>query len=156
MWQPAWRRAACGLLAGAPPLLLAALARASGVRLGDAVSVAEGLSPGRGFLLAAGVGLLLMPCGTDDLAVSSQRELARWQALAVCGGALCGLYAAAAAVCVAHGPHAGAGAWCATVSLAACVGVAPLFFRIPWRAVAACALIAAAFLLRSGSGRALL
>lgn len=145
VWQPRWRRAVCGLLVALPPLLAAALAWGSRAALADGARALGELPLAAGFLLAAGTGLLLVPCADDDLVVSSRAELARWQATAVCGSVLCGLHAMAAAVCVACGPR-GAGAWLAAAALAACVGAAPVFFRIPWRAVVASAMIAAAVL----------
>ncbi len=143
VWQTGRRRAACCLLIALPPLLAAALVWGARAGFAEGVRALSELSPPSALLLAAGVGLLLVPCADDDLVASSRRELARWQALAVCGGALCGLYALAGAVAAASGPR-GAGAWLAAAALAACVGVAPLFFRIPWRAPVASAMIAAA------------
>ena len=143
VWQPAWRRAARGLLLALPPLLAAALAWRARAGFADGARALSELSLPSAFLLAAGVGLLLVPCADDDLTVSTRAELARWQAQAVGGGTLCGLYALAGAVAVAGGPR-GAGVWLAAAGLAACVGVAPLFFRIPWRAPVASAMIAAA------------
>lgn len=143
VWQPGWRRAVSGLLIAAPPLLAAALAWRARAGLAEGVRALGELSAASALLLAAGAGLVLSPCSDDDLTVSSQRELARWQAQAVCGGALSGLYALAGAVCASCGPG-GAGTWLAAAALAACVGAAPLFFRIPWRATVASAMIAAA------------
>lgn len=143
VWQPAWRRAACGLLLALPPLLVAALAWGARAGIADGVRALGGLSTVSAFLLAVGAGLLLTPCADDDLTVSSPRELARWQAQAVCGSALCGLYALTGTVSVASGPG-WAGTWLAAAMLATCVGIGPLFFRIPWRAPVASAMIAAA------------
>ena len=144
VWLPAWRRALCGLLLAVPPLLAAALAWGARDGFADRVRALAELSPVSALLLAAGAGLLLIPCADDDLTVSSRAELARWQAQAVCGGALCGLYALSGALCLAPGTRGGAGPWLAAAALAACVGAAPLFFRIPWRAPVASAMIAAA------------
>ena len=143
VWQPGWRRAVCGLLIALPPLLAAALAWGARAALADGVRVLGELSLTAGFLLAVGTGLLLVPCDDGDLVVSSRAELTRWQARAVCGSALCGLYAVAGAVSVASGPR-GTGMWLAAAALAGCVGAAPVFFRFPWRATVASAMIAAA------------
>ena len=145
VWQPRWRRAVCGLLLALPPLLAAALVYGARAGFAEGVCALSELSPLSAFLLAAGIGLLLSPCADGDLVVSSRAELAWWQALAVCGSALCGLYAAAGAVCVSCGPR-GAGTWLAAAALAGCIIAAPGFFRIPWRATVASAMIAAAVL----------
>jgi hypothetical protein len=144
VWQPVWRRVFCAMLLALPPLALAALvltARPDFMALaGRAASVWNWV----GFLFAAGAGLLLMPYGDDDLVVTSRADLVRWQALALCGSVLCGLYAAAGAVCVTHGQRGGAGVWIMASALATCVSIAPFFFRIPWRSLIAVGMIVAA------------
>ncbi len=147
VWQLAWRRAVCGTLLAVPPFLAVALmilSRPDGLALAQA---ARTVSPTLGFLFAAGVGLLLTPLGDDDLVVSSQAELVRWQAVAVGGALLCGCYAAVAAGCLCFGRAVGVAAWLSAVALAACVLAAPFFFRVPWRALVAAALVAGAIAL---------
>jgi hypothetical protein len=147
VWQPAWRRTVCRALLALPPLLAVALmilSRPDGAALAQA---ARTVSPMLGFLFAAGVGLLLTPQRDDDLVVSSQAELVRWQSVAVGGALLCGGYAAVAAVGLCFGRATGVAAWLSGVALAACVIAAPFFFRVPWRALVAAALIAGAIAL---------
>jgi len=144
VWQPAWRRAVCGALLVLPPLLSVALACGSRPDWAALAQAGQTASPSRGFLFAAGVGLLLVPAPDDDLIVSSQPEQVRWQAVAVGGALLCGGGAAWVAACLTFGRTAGAAAWLSAIMLAACVAAAPFFFRIPWRALAASALIAGA------------
>lgn len=143
MWQPAWRRAGRALLLAVPPLLAGALVWSARPELAALVR----MRAGAGLLLAAGVGLLLLPCADRDLVVSSRREARLWQAQATAGGVLMGVAAAVAAAGLKHGQAAGAAAWLAALALGACVCAAPVFYRIPWRALAGAALIAGAIAL---------
>ena len=147
VWQPVWRRAVCAALLALPPLLIAALAFLSQPDWVALAQATKKVPPALGFLFAVGVGLLLTPQSDDDLVVSSRAELVRWQVVAVGGTLLCGGYAAAVAVCLFFGHASGVGAWLAAGTTAACIIAAPLFFRIPWRALVAAALIVAAIAL---------
>ena len=147
VWQPVWRRGVCVLLLVLPPLLivtLVILARPDWVALAQ---VARRVPSALGFLFAVGVGLLLTPQPDDDLVVSSRAELVRWQAVAVGGALLCGGYAAITAVCLFCGRITGVGIWLLGCLIGACVIAAPFYFRIPWRALVASALIVAAIAL---------
>ena len=147
VWQPVWRRGVCVLLLVLPPLLivtLVILARPDWVALAQ---VARRVPSALGFLFAVGVGLLLTPQPDDELVVSSRAELVRWQAVAVGGALLCGGYAAITAVCLFCGRTTGVGIWLLGCLIGACVISAPYFFRVPWRAPVAAALIVAAIAL---------
>ena len=147
VWQPRWRRAACAALLALPPLLIVTLAILARPDWAAFAQAARKVPPALGFLFAASVGLLLTPQADDDLVVSSRAELVRWQAIAVGGTLLCGGYSAVTAVCLSFGRASGVGAWLAAGSTVACVIAAPFFFRIPWRALVAAALVAAAIAL---------
>jgi len=147
VWQPRWRRAVCAALLALPPLLIATLAVLARPDWAALAQAARRVPPTLGFLFAVGVGLLLTPQADDDLVASSRAELVRWQAVAVGGALLCGGYAAITAVCLCFGRAAGVIAWLTGCVIAACVIAAPFLFRIPWRALAASALIAAAIAL---------
>jgi hypothetical protein len=138
VWLPAWRRAGRLALLAVPPALVAGLARWAWT---ERTAVAD-LGAWGGFLLAAGAWLALLPCRDDDLVVSSRRELRLWQAQAAAGGVCMGLGAAVAAAAV-KGAVADAGVWALALLLGACVCAAPALYRIPWRALAGAALIAA-------------
>jgi len=131
----------------APPLLIGTLVLLARPDWGSAVQALRSAHPAIGFLFAAGVGLLLLPQADSDLVVSSHVERVRWQALAFGGAVLCGIYAAVAAVCLCFGQAAATGVWLAGSAVITCVAVAPLFFRIPWRAPVAAAIVAVAIAL---------
>jgi hypothetical protein len=99
-----------------------------------------------GYLFAAGAGLLLLPLEDDDLVTASETERLQWQALSHAGAFLCGGYAALGSACLACGARVGPAVWVAVIAVFACVALAPLLFRISWRAVAAAALWAAVWL----------
>jgi len=148
VWQPVWRRIACLKLLVISPLLVFALlwlAHADWSALARAVRAGHAWAA---FLFAAGAGLLVLPMPDDDRVVSSQAELVRWQAVAVGGSLFCGALSLLAAVSLRFGRTSGAGVWALAIVVWISVAVAPLFFRIPWRAVAASALLAASVALR--------
>jgi len=147
VWQPVWRRAVCVLLLVLPPLLTVTLAFLAWPDWAALAQAARRVHPALGFLFAIGVGLLLTPQSDEDLVVSSQAELVRWQAVAVGGALLCGGYAAITAVCLFFGRTTGFGAWLAGCVIGTCVIASPFFFRVPWRAPVAAALIVAAIAL---------
>jgi len=147
VWQPLWRRAARAALLTAPPLLTGTVVLLARPDWGSAVQTLRSAHPAIGFLFAAGLGLLLLPQADNDLVVSSHAERVRWQALAVGGTVLCGTYAAITAVCLCFGQTVAIGAWLPGSAVIACVAAAPFFFRIPWRALAAAAMLVAAIAL---------
>lgn len=145
--QPLWRRVARAALLTVPPLLTGMVVLVTRPDWGSAVRALRSAPPAIGFLFAAGAGLLLLPQSDSDLVVSSHAERVKWQALALGGAVLCGTYAAVTAVCLCFGQAAATGVWLAGSAVIICVAVAPLFFRIPWRAPAAAAILAAAIAL---------
>jgi len=147
VWQPLWRRVARAALLTVPPLLTGTMILLTRPDWRSAVQALRSAHPAIGFLFAAGVGLSLLPQADSDLVVSSHAERVRWQALAVGGTVLCGTYAAVTAACLCFGQAAATGAWLPGSAVIACVAAAPLFFRIPWRAPAAAAMLAAAIAL---------
>lgn len=147
VWQRLEWRGACVTVVALPPLLAVALVALSKPDWTALAQAARSVSPTLGFLFSAGIGLLFLPCPDDDLVVSSHAELLRWQAQAVAGALLCGGYAAVTAISLCFGRTVGCGAWLTGFAIAACVIAAPLFFRIPWRALAAAALIVGAIAL---------
>ncbi|MEI7901897.1 MAG: hypothetical protein WCK89_16720 [bacterium] len=144
VWQPRWRRAGQGVLLVLPPLLLALLAGTTRPDMGGFAQALRAVHPAPGFLFAVGIGLLCMPSSDSDVVMSSRAEGARWQVCALLGGWLMGLYAATCVVCLTYGRAAGSRAWLPACLIAACVGTAPVFFRIPWRSLVATAWLAAA------------
>ena len=144
VWQPLRLRAGRGALVTLVPLAAASLAFLSRPDWLAAVRAMRATPPWTGFLFAAGLGLLLLPCADDDRVVSSRAELLRWQAAAVGGAALSGLSAACAAVSLRFGNGAGMAGWALAAVVFVGVAGAPCFFRIPWRAVAASGMVAAA------------
>lgn len=147
VWHPFWRRAVSVSLVVVPPVLTALLVSMTQPDWAGTVQTLRTAPPAIGFLFAAGFGMLLLPCADSDLVVSSCAEQARWHALAVGGGLLCGCYAALTAVCLCFGRRLEGSSWLLGGAVLACVASAPLFFRIPWRALAAAAMIAAAIML---------
>ncbi len=144
VWQPRWRRAGQAALLALPPLLLAALAASTRPDMAAFARAMRAVHPALGFLFAAGIGLLLLPTPDSDVVISSRAEGLRWQLCAILGGWLMGLCAAASAVCLGYGRATGPVAWLTAGLLAACIIAAPVFFRIPWRSLAAAGLLAAA------------
>lgn len=144
VWQPRWRRTGQSALLVLPPLLLALLATTTRPDMSGFAQAMRSVPPALGFLFAAGIGLLLMPPPDSDVVISSRAEGFRWQLCAILGGWLMGLYTAAGTVCLSYGRETGTCAWLTVSLAAACVVAAPLFFRIPWRSLAAAALLAAA------------
>lgn len=144
VWQPRGRRAVQTALLVLPPLLLALLAVTTRPDLAGFSQALRSVPPALGFLFAAGVGLLLLPQGDDDLVITSRAQGARWQACAILGGWLMGLFAASCTVCLSYARETGVSAWLTAGLTVACVVAAPLFFRIPWRSLVATALLAAA------------
>ena len=147
VWQPIWRRVVGMELLSLPPLLVGTLAILTRPDWTGFARAARSCGPVAGCLLAAGVGLLALPYDDDDLVVSSRTERTRWQTVAVGGSLLCGVFAALAAVCLFFGRETGTGAWLLGGAVWLSVAAAPYFFRVPWRAVIASALIAAAIAL---------
>jgi hypothetical protein len=144
VWQPRWRRAGQKALLVLPPLLVALLAVTTRPDMGGFAQAMRSVPPALGFLFAAGIGLLLLPSPESDVVISSRAEGVRWQLGAILGGWLMGAYAAAGTACLSYGRANGLGAWLLATLLATCVIAAPLFFRIPWRSLAAAVLLAAA------------
>jgi hypothetical protein len=144
VWQPRWRRAGQKALLVLPPLLLVLLAVATRPDMSGFAQAMRSVPPALGFLFAAGIGLLLLPPSDSDVVISSRAEGARWQLCAILGGWLMGFSAAATTVCLSYGRATGTGIWLLATLIAACVIAAPFFFRIPWRSLAAAALLAAA------------
>jgi len=144
VWQPVWRRVIGVELLPLPPLLVGTLAILTRPDWTALARAARSCGPVAGFLFAGGIGLLALPYADDDLVVSSRREQVRWQAVAVGGSLMCGVCAAFAAVCLCFGREVGIGAWLLGSLVWASVAAAPYFFRVPWRAVIASALIVAA------------
>ena len=147
VWQPRWRRAVQGGLLALPPVLLALLAALTRPDLDGCAQAARAVHPALGFLFAAGTGLLLLPPPDSDVVITSRAEGVRWQARALLGGWLMGLFAAACVVCLTCARETGVAAGAAASMLAACVVAAPFFFRIPIRSLVAAALLAAALAL---------
>jgi hypothetical protein len=136
-----WRAARWGVFL-LPPVLLAGMA-AFGARGGAAVRrLAE--HPLNACLFAAGVGLLLLPVADGDLVEGAPADLRRRQAQALLGGWLMGLYAATGAAVFAASPQIRVLPCLSAFALGLCVAMTPLFWRIPWRSLAAAALLAAA------------
>jgi hypothetical protein len=146
VWRPSGYRAAHAAWIAAPPALLLWLTAAVRPDWRAACRTVLGGGAFAGYLFAAGAGLLLLPLEDDDLVTASDAERFRWQALSHAGALLCGGYAALGAACLACGARVGPAAWAAGLAVFACIAIAPLFFRIPWRAVAAATLWAAAWL----------
>lgn len=150
VWHPLWRRAARVALLVAAPVLAMFLAVMTRPDWHEALQRLRTARPANGLLFAAGVGLLLLPDSGDTLVVSSRLELLRWRALAVGGSVLCGCYAALSALCLCFGRTAGTGNAALGCAVFSCVAAAPFFFRIPWRALTAAAMLVAAILLEKG------
>jgi len=146
VWQPLWRRTGQWCVLLLPPLLLACLAGLAHPDWTALAGLAWGEHPACGFLFAAGTGLLLLPVADGDLVASSRSELRRWQAGAVLGGWVMGACAATGAAALSYGTATGAATWLLAAGAGLCVTAMPFFFRIPWRSLAAAALLAAAFI----------
>lgn len=136
-------------LVAVPPALTAQLVVMTQPDWVGTVKAIQLAHPVIGFLFAAGLGVLFLPCADSDLVVSSRAEKIRWGMLAVGGGLLCGCYAALTAGCLCFGRKLGMGSWPLGCAVFACVVFAPLFFRIPWRSLAAAAMIVASIMLAS-------
>ena len=148
VWQPLWRRAGQWCVLLLPPLLLAGLAGSAHPDWKALAGLARSARPACGLLFAAGTGLLLLPVADGDLVASSRAALRHWQAGALLGGWLMGAWAAAAAAALSYGTAPGPlpAAWLLAAGVGLCVAAMPLFFRIPWRSLAAAALLAAALI----------
>ena len=144
VWQPRWRRAGQKALLVLPPLLVTLLAVAARPDMNGFAQAMRAVPPALGFLFAAGTGLLLLPPPDSAVVISSRAEGLRWQLCAILGGWLMVLSAATATVCLNYGRTTGTGTWLLVILIAACVIAAPFFFRIPWRSLAAAALLSAA------------
>ncbi len=143
VWRPVWRRVSCAACLVLPPVLAGVLAWTAR----PAWAGFARLGPWAGFLLACGVAWAAAPCGDADRIATSRRELRGWQAEAVCGSVLMGVFAAWASASLRAARSPGWAAWAAAALLGFCVLAAPFLFRIPRRAWAAAALIVAGFAL---------
>jgi len=140
---PPGRRALRALLPALTFALAVLLLRAARP---EALALA-GMRSWAGLALAWGVGLALLPCRDDDLVAASRRELRLWQLRTTAGSLLLCASAWAGAVGVKYARTFSPGLWLAAVILGVCVCAMPLAHRLPLRALAAAALVAAAILL---------
>jgi hypothetical protein len=124
--------AAAGLVGWARPDVWAGLRTVAGFAAWAAVP------------FACGIALGVWPLEDADCVLSSRGDRVRWQALAVIGGGACLVVALASVAALRFGRPVGPAGWLLAGVAGLGVGVAPLFFRISWRAVAGAALAAAA------------
>ena len=100
-----------------------------------------------GFILATGIGLLLLPVNDRKQVATSRKALIRWHLKVMAGGWLMGCYAISTAICLAAGRLNSGITWLLAIIILLSLSNVPLFFNVPWRnSVASVLLFAGTFI----------
>jgi len=149
VWHPLWYRLGKGVVVFLPPLLSALLILpVCGPEWRSSLRALCQLHAVSGFMVATGVGVLILPPAMDGVIVSSRRELMLIQAEKVFVDCLMGVYAAICGCAWAWARENALAASPLILLQAVCVYFMPVFVRGSWRGLGAAALAGCALALR--------